>query len=324
MITQQYLEKNLLKILENARLAPSVHNSQPWKVSIKNNAIEVGLDDEHVLKDGDPTGRETILSLGIFAESILISAENVGLYDSKVSYKDKKAFVEFSKEASTPKNESKKLIHALKKRATDRSVYKKINISSQAKNTILNAWKDPDLKIWLIDEENKIDEIANLTSNGIGLALTNPAFRKELSEYIIEPWSSKKRGISVNSLYIPKLIAVIQPLFVRFGIGLTKEVKLEHKRWKSSSAVVLITSVGDMPEYWFSAGRAYLRVSLAIEQLGFSQATSAATVEASNYHEDVEKLLNTKQRLQCVLRIGEGSNNRAYSPRVEAKSLVIS
>jgi hypothetical protein len=75
---------------------------------------------------------------------------------------------------------------------------------------------------------------------------------------------------------------------------------------------------------WFEAGQTYLRASLELERLGFSQATSAAPVEAATFHEDIESLLKTNQRLQAVIRIGKGAAKRRYSPRVPAKELITS
>jgi hypothetical protein len=109
---------------------------------------------------------------------------------------------------------------------------------------------------------------------------------------------------------------------MKTGLGVTSEVKLERKRWLSSSGIIFITTAGDVPEYWFEAGRAYLHVALEIENQGLSQATSAATVEASNYHEDIERLLGTNERLQCVIRVGKGAKNRNHSPRVNVEDLL--
>ncbi len=111
---------------------------------------------------------------------------------------------------------------------------------------------------------------------------------------------------------------------LKLGLNTGKEAALEEKRWLSASAIVLITTEGDLHDDWFEAGRVYMRVSLEIERSGFSQATSAATVEAATFHEDIEKLLGTSQRLQAAIRIGKGVSKRKYSPRVSAEELITS
>jgi nitroreductase len=78
MSIESPLESKLEAILELARFAPSVHNTQPWMVTLHDKTITVSIDPAHKLQDGDPTGRETIISLGIFAEALQIAAAYQG------------------------------------------------------------------------------------------------------------------------------------------------------------------------------------------------------------------------------------------------------
>lgn len=310
-------EAEFEKLIEIARLAPSVHNTQPWIISTDRENIEVRIDKGHKLGPGDPTGRQTIISLGIFSEAINLAAEEIGFKMTETKLSNDKVILKFKKDK--PKVNEVKFI---KKRATDRSIYEKVVIDKAAEGLIKKSWSGGTLKIWVMKDESFMKELAEFTSKGIRLALSNPEFRKELSDYLVLPWSGKKRGIAVWSLYIPAILAFMQPLLLKFGFNTGQEAKLERKRWLSASAVILITTDGDLHEDWFEAGRAYLRVSLAVEKLGLSQATSAATVEAATFHEDVEKMLGTNQRLQAVLRIGKGVKNRRYSPRLSTKELI--
>lgn len=319
MKTHKLTDKELEEILEIARYAPSVHNTQPWRVQNRHGGVEVTIDSNHKLGPGDPTGRQTIISLGIFTETICLTASVLGLSTS-VRFDKDKASISFHKNVKSDKN----IVKLLKNRATDRSIYKKTDIDPGTQTILERLAKNKSVKVWLIENESVLKTIARLTAKGISLALSNPQFRDELSRYLLRQGSQRKRGISVRSLYIPKVIAALQPELLKFGLSTGKEAQLEEKRWLSSSAVVLITTEGDLHDDWFKAGRTYLRISLELERLGFSQATSAATVEASTFHEDIEKLLGTKQRLQAAIRIGKGVSKRQYSPRVSAKDLITS
>ena len=315
------VSETALSILRVARLAPSVHNTQPCVVKEGESGLVVSIDPAHKLSSGDLTGRQTIISLGIFVEALGIGAQSAGIEMASVQLRDNAAYVELrpskDKEASYIK-----LIKALQHRCSDRSIYRSTTISSDLINQLQKATASPDVEVKVIDDESRIQEVAKLTSQGIAMALSNPAFRHELSRYLVLPWSMNKRGISVRSLYLPALVGFLQPWFIRLGLGLKYEAKLEKKRWESASAIIAITAAGDMPDYWLEVGRTYLRVSLTLEQAGLSQATSAALVEASNFHEDIEQMLGTKQRLLCMLRTGKGSPRRHYSPRVAAEDLL--
>jgi hypothetical protein len=322
MKASEFIAQSLPAIIENARFAPSVHNSQPWVVSTKDNAVVVELDRQHTLGAGDPTGRQTILSLGIFAEAVALSANTLGLQTQSVLLDSTTASITFTETLGAASAAEE--IALLHKRASDRSIFRPANISVDMIKQLEQAIHLSGISVRVITERPIIEKIADLTGHGIKLAMSNPEFRKELSQYLVLPGSHKHRGIAVKSLYINGMLARLQPWMVRRGLSIGAEAVLEKKRWQSASAVVAILGDGDLSKYWFETGRTYLHVSLAIEKLGLSQATSAAIVEASNYHDDIEDLLGIEKRVLALIRIGAGSAKRVYSPRISADELLTS
>jgi nitroreductase len=312
----------LPKIVEVAHLAPSVHNTQPWKVGIQDDNIIITIDSRHALVDGDQTGRETTISLGIFAEALSIGAALQGYTVLSVTSVTRGSVLV---RLAPTNSDTTTAVHAgelLKLRHSDRSIYKPAIISDMTKGAIAAATRPFAVSTVVITDPKILDVIADLTSKGISLAMSSPAFRHELSNYLVTPSSHKQRGIATKSLYLNSVLTQFEPFFLRHGIGLGAETKLEKKRWQSASAVVAILADGDLTKYWLEVGRAYLRASLAITEAGLSQATSAAIVEASNYHDDIEELLGTKQRVLSLMRIGQGSPKHFYSPRVSSEELL--
>lgn len=317
------LKDRLPAIVEQARFAPSVHNTQPWLVRLGGpSRLEILLDEKHVLKEGDPTGRQTVISLGIFIEALAIAAAHEGFKLTGVEQRDDGA-AELTFAAAKAVDNSG-LLSLLRRRCSDRSIYKPAGIESSVRHQLSGVATAEGVSVRVVTDPPLLQKIADLTSKGIAVALSSPGFRRELSRYLSLPGSSKKRGIAVRSLYIPFLVAMLEPAILRLGINLKTESRLEKRRWLSASGVVLILGDGDMPRYWLEAGRAYLRVSLAIEAAGLSQATSAAIVEASNYHDDIEAALGTSQRVLALIRIGAGSSHKYFSPRLTADELITS
>ncbi|MBI2285817.1 hypothetical protein HYU82_03265 [Candidatus Saccharibacteria bacterium] len=321
MEDRQKFQQKFYQIIDIARYAPSVHNSQPWKVKFEDKSIIVGIDHAHVPQQSDPTGRQTYISLGIFCEAIAVAARANGLLVTSVGLVQDRATLKVIEKKSSSLD--LRQINYLRQRCTDRSVYRPINVTKPMIKKIEESYAAEGVHIKVVADKKMIGRAAEFTAKGIALALTNPEFRRELSRYLILPWGGKKRGISVLSLRISKVLEIFEPLLIRYGLGLKAEVRTERKRWLSSSGIIFITTRGDLQADWFRAGRAYLRASLAAEALGLSQATSAATVEASTFHEDIEKMLGTKQRLQCATRMGHGSRHKVFSPRVPAEALLV-
>lgn len=314
--------KKLLEILDVARYAPSVHNTQPWRIkSLSNDRVEISLDTRYVLAEGDPIGRQTTICLGIFTEAVRLAAADIGLSADNVEFKGQQSILRFVK-STRGINRHKTNSQLLRQRCTDRSIYKSSPLKPQAIEFIQQIPNVQDTTVWVVTDRSIITQVAILIRRATSVALSKPAFRRELANYLLLPWSSKRRGISVTSLYLPRLLELSEPLLLRAGIGTGIESYLELLRWQSASALVFITARGDMPPFWFAAGRTYLQACLAIEKIGFSQATSAALVEASNYHEDIEGILKTRQRLLAMIRLGKGSQNKHRSPRVDADELL--
>jgi hypothetical protein len=315
------LSENITDILSISRLAPSVHNIQPWQVKIEGDLLLISKSPQRQLQDGDPTGRQTTFCLGIFTEACLIGLRANG-FDGEVDLMPDGVIRIKTQQLATTANNGQSDVQAMKLRFTDRSIYKKLDISEEYKDRIKSAWKSPAVEIQVVSDPGIIDHCAALTKQGLMLALSSPGFRSELAHYLV-PSNKTPFGIPTPTLQTSRLKAVLIKKLIASGARRKAEAELELKRWRSASALVFILATGDSPVYWFEGGRAYLRAAIEIEKLGLRQATSAAIVEASDFHEDIEKLLGTKKRILGLLRVGNSDTKRVFSGRYEPEELLI-
>jgi nitroreductase len=73
------LSRDEMEILYLASLAPNGHNTQPWRVTVESPGFwHIGVSGERRLPGVDPSGRETMLSIGAFLENLIMAAENLG------------------------------------------------------------------------------------------------------------------------------------------------------------------------------------------------------------------------------------------------------
>lgn len=68
------LSVQMSSLLTHAALAPSGHNTQPWRVRATNGGLAIGSDPLRWLPKVDPHNREMTLSIGAFLENLLIAA----------------------------------------------------------------------------------------------------------------------------------------------------------------------------------------------------------------------------------------------------------
>lgn len=312
-----HLEKSINNIISIARLAPSVHNSQPWRVNIEGNELVISLNSKRTLVYGDPTGRQSWISLGIFVESCVLALRIEGFESTDVTQKNNKVHIKIKSGAGKADNGD---ISALKSRFTDRSIYTPTKITDDQVQKIEGSWQSSAVEVECIGDREIIDRCAALTQQGLMLALSSPDFAKELSDYLV-PSNNTPYGIPTPALKSGRVISRATKRLIARGVRRKKEASLEQKRWASASAIIFILASGDTKPYWLEAGRAYLRASLTVEKLGLRQATSAAIVEASDFHEDIEKMLSTKKRILCMLRVGASDSKKIYSGRYSVEEL---
>jgi len=72
--------RDVATVLRDATLAPSGHNTQPWRVRLEGpTTLRVEVAPERVPRAVDPTRREVVLSLGAFVENAVVSARAKGM-----------------------------------------------------------------------------------------------------------------------------------------------------------------------------------------------------------------------------------------------------
>jgi len=311
--------EELHEVLDAARWAPSVHNTQPWKVKVDADKFIILPDAAHKLVYGDPTGRQAFISRGIFTEACIIALGHAGFTAPKPKLEGEAIILKLSSTAKLGRDED---ISALKDRFTDRTVYKKMELPVEVINKIKEAWSSSDVSIAATNDRKIIEKTAELTRQALSLAFSNPDFRKELTDYFVAK-PSAPYGIPLSTLGTGKLKARAVKQLIRSGLNRKQEAQLEYERWSSASGLVFILAGGDSKPYWLESGRAYLRASLELQKLGLSQATSAAIVEAADFHEDIEKMLGTEKRIECVIRFGLGQRKRRPSGRLAPEQLLV-
>ena len=71
-----------------AVLAPSVHNTQPWRFRVRGDAVELRADRTRALVDLDPCGRELVISCGAALFHLRLALRRFGLREEAAVFPD--------------------------------------------------------------------------------------------------------------------------------------------------------------------------------------------------------------------------------------------
>lgn len=99
-------------------LAPSVHNSQPWSVSVVDETIELKMNSSRLLEHADPGNHYVYFALGAFAANVQWCSSYFG-YSAMIEYVDNKVKISFKECAPDLGTDPK----AITKRFSDKRKY---------------------------------------------------------------------------------------------------------------------------------------------------------------------------------------------------------
>jgi len=304
----------LLKIMDLARLSPSSHNTQPWKVSLTEGKAVIGYEPSRRLSVGDPEKRELFLSLGCFIETAVQAARNYG-YQTVVEYIGSEyegvARVAFTKRGSADKG----LEHLIRLRRSDRRKFSKKDIPP-AEVKKLAGLACGEAKIHLFTENEPIKFLSEMTYDATLTAMKRGDFREELSGWVRNNWTRRADGMPAYVQGIPGPVSLVAKSMIKKNPKVAAgQAKKDAKGVLNCSAIALISAGKDNPRAWLDAGRLMQRLWLESARLGISAAAYSAAVVDKNTANQIKKQFGLKAEPVALLRLGYGRNTPKASPR---------
>jgi hypothetical protein len=319
-------DDKIIFLLKYAVLAPSTHNTQPWKFRIGDNKCEIHIDKSRRLPEADAEYRDMYISIGALIANLEIAAKAYGVYQKTIVASQKEelvATVYFTKDLVLRDTGDNKLLEAIETRCNYRGPFESILINEDTKKH-LHDLCDKDLTLSLITDQKIIYGLAELTAEGLRAAYKNPRFRKEIGKLITSNITHKKKGIPGYALRMSLLQSIILPQLMKIKDIGQKLAGLNYKSFTSSTGVVVI-SCEPKKTKWVSIGRSMQRIILYLESLGISSSIYVAATENRVLNSKVKKMLNIKgsRQPQFLFCIGKPVLPKVYSPREDAKTKLI-
>lgn len=299
------------RIIASMIMAPSAHNTQPWKFKPTSNAIEVFIDWNRHLKVSDPTLRQLYVSIGCALTNASIAAKYWG-YQADIKYlsadlagKNKPvARITFSA-SSIPKNSQSatKLFKAIEQRHTDRAIYDEQPLTKEEKET-LSKGVDNSSTI-LITDRSQVETIAELSKEGTMRTLSRKDFKAELAHWVRNNWTHQHDGMPGYAMGIPAPLSLIAPLMVRIIPIHIQEAPKTKRQAVSSSLLAVFVTPSDSYTDWLKAGQSMQQVWLNATTAGLTAMPQVAAIEAGpDTRTKLKQTIGTSLFPQSILRIG--------------------
>jgi len=315
------MEDKLKFLINYAVLAPSSHNTQPWKFSIKGNNIEIYVDFTRQLHEVDPEKRELYISVGCAISNLLLAAEHFGFgYKLKYFTGEERELVAIIELYPDKRETDLELFSQISLRQTNRGEYEPKEIEGE-KLQKLKACVD-DLRLDLITDHKTKSEIAKLISLAHKIQLSNKAFRKELASWLRHNWSKAGDGMAGYAFSIPSIMSLFGSFFIRtFDIS-KLQAKKDEELANKAPIIGILSSTEDGKLSWVKVGVTFEKVMLIATKLNLSIAFFNQPIEVPELRKELRTPLGIAEFPQLMFRIGY-TKPAKYTPRRKLEEVIV-
>jgi hypothetical protein len=305
-------------LLQFALLAPSTHNSQPWRFRIvDDDTVEVWSDPTRWLRRIDAAGRQLAMSCGAALFHLRLAVRRYG-YADEVEYAPERSRPDLLARVRrgrriAPTARDVELFAAILRRRTYRGPFLKRPVSAALSDALIREAAIEGAWLVRLHPHDKLD-VAAIIASADRRQLGDPVFRSELGEWLRPRGSRRRDGIPMVRKDVPTALPVVGPALLRaFDLGEGVAARERDLALQSPVVAVLGTEL-DEPRDWVTAGEAMESVLLRATHLGLAASFLNQAVEERDLRRPIGAAARTWGVPQLILRFGWGGEV-ATTPR---------
>lgn len=301
---------DLRLVVECAALAPSVHNTQPWRFTMADDVVEVNADRARALRYLDPHGRQLLLSCGAAVEFARVATRALGRECVVETFPEREqpdlvARLHVGRRQRVTEMELH-LAHAMARRYTDRSPYDERPVP---RRVLRDAARNAEaLGVWLqvLSDPAQRTAVAAILEDAEAVEAADPAYVDELSRWTRA--GSAADGIPQSATQTwPEAVVSDVPLRDFGGHA-------AHSRPGGADApprvqrdtLVLLGTKEDDDAAWVATGRALAWLLLRATADGLSSQPLGPAIDLPAARLRLRRELGLVGHPQFLLRIGYG------------------
>ena len=304
--------ERLRSLLNYAILAPSSHNTQPWRFQLADNTVALYADRTRALPANDPHDRELTISCGCALMNLRIVATHEGLgmdLEIRPDPDDEDLLVVISfTEGNTSPGTGAELFDSIEGRRTYRKRFEFREVPESILGTLSKAAAEEGAWLEIIASEQDRQKIAALVSEGDSMQWSNPSWRRELAA-----WMHPRRrgdGLTVPGIVLPIAQVVVRTFDMGNGIG-AKDKQLADE----SPVLAVLGTSGDGVEDWLVAGQALEKVLLKAHYSGLQASYLNQPVQVASLRPKLQNHLGLAGFPQILMRLGFPKEELDAAPR---------
>lgn len=288
-------------LIQHAVLAPSSHNTQPWRFRASDSAIDLLADRTRALPVNDPHDRELTISCGAALMNLRIAAARYELAVDVRLLPDREQPDWLARVAWAGRTEvglpEAELFECIARRRTYRKRFAPQAVDTDELDVLIDAASAEGARLRPLLTEASRQRAAALVDEGDAAQWANPSWRRELAV-----WLRPRRpgdGLTVPGLTVP----AVQWIVRTFDMGRIVGTR-DREFAEASPLLAVLETAGDAPRHWLLAGQALERVLLVACRLGLGAAYLNQPIQVSSLRPRLQTLAGNGGFPQILLRLG--------------------
>jgi nitroreductase len=297
-----------------AILAPSSHNTQPWRFQLTDNRIDLYADRTRALPVMDPDDRELFMSCGAALYNLRLAMRHFGYTDTVVLLPDPNSPDLVARVDVTwpgrATGEEHDLFWAIPRRRTNRFIYTSQPVPVIVIKRFETIARAEGVTFHVVRGDDRRHAVADLIAEADRIQWADKRFRRELAAWLHPERHHSRDGIPGHATSVAELVAYSGPFLLRtFDWGRGQAAK-DRQLATGSPLLAVLETEQDTPTAWLEAGQALERVLLQACAAGLAASYLNQPIEVTDLRQRLGALVDVAGFPQLLLRMG-------YGPEVE-------
>ncbi len=313
------LHERLAWYAEIGQLAPSKHNSQPWRFLVRDGALWLWPDLSRALPLTDPSQRELLLSCGAAVHLACVGAHAAG-YELEVDWLPEPGsellarLREGARRPEASAQQDQLLLRAAHQRRTDRGPLDASTLPPSAPFLLQQAAFALGADLHLVTTDATRATLADLVQQADRQLVRSGRVDEELADWRRGPGDPRRDGVPTT--HTRGADASYRAPFVQrdFAQG-AGAAPIMDRAGVDAPLVAVLGTWGDSAGDWLAGGRALGAVLLLAESLGAHASYLNQPCEVPALREHLQTGLGMRSHPQVVLRLGVGGDVPATARR---------
>ncbi|MFG2045187.1 Acg family FMN-binding oxidoreductase [Dactylosporangium sp. NPDC048998] len=301
-----------------ARLAPSIHNTQPWRWVVHGDRLELYAVPDRQLREQDPDGRLMVLSCGAALHHALVGLAAEG-WTGRVERPAGEPLAVVHAERHDPADpHAMRRMQLLRVRHTDRRVVSDEPVSPDVRQALVDAARQGGARLHVLNRDQVL-QLAVMIEHSGEAQQHDERMRAETAAWV---GGSRPEGTGLPDAVIPAELPLTTVAERDFGVSGSLTAGAGHD---TAASYAVLYGDGDEPGDWLRAGEALSELWLSATSNGATVLPLSSPVELNFTRQALRRMLGETGYAYLVLRLGTADPDHAgppHTPRLPAEQVI--